>query len=392
MSSRREFLACVFAAGGVVTLGATRAGAPAAPFAASKPLRLLILGGTGNIGPYHVRAAVARGHQVSVFSRGRSAAELPPGVKHLVGDRNGDLKSIRGGDWDAVIDVATFGPRWVRTLGETLRGRVGHYTFISTTSVYDNPVANKITDETSPVLAYHGSTDPYSVTAEGPDYGALKVLCEREAEKQFPGRTLVVRPASIAGPNDTHPYISFWLLRMQRGGEVLAIGDRSTPVQFIDVRDQAKWIVRMAEKRGTGIYNVTGPVPPTDLEGLINAARETAPVSARVTWVTREWLSNQEDNALFNGLLFWEDNKGSLTGISNSRALRQGLTTRSVGVTMADEWRWLRQQPPETAVFLGFRRKPDGSGFERATVPWPVYFAREQALLTAWHSARGKVS
>jgi nucleoside-diphosphate-sugar epimerase len=187
----------------------------AAPSADPTPLRVLILGGTGNIGPYHVRAAVARGHHVSVFSRGRSAAELPSGVEHLVGDRDGDLNSIHGRDWDAVLDIATFGPGWVRTLGEALKGRVGHYTFISTVSVYDNPAANKITDEASRVLAYQGSADPYSVIREGQDYGALKVLCEREAESQFPGAALVIRPGYIAGPGDTHPPLPYWLLRMR---------------------------------------------------------------------------------------------------------------------------------------------------------------------------------
>lgn len=138
----------------------------------------------------------------------------------MVGDRNADLNSIRGRDWDAVLDIATFGPGWVRTLGEALKGHVGHYTFISTVSVYDNPAANKITDETSSVLAYYGSADPYSmITAEGPDYGALKVLCEREAERQFPAHALIVRPGYVAGPGDTHAPLPYWVLRMQRGGD-----------------------------------------------------------------------------------------------------------------------------------------------------------------------------
>jgi 2'-hydroxyisoflavone reductase len=388
MVTRRKFLsqaAAASAASGVLAFSRNVAGAVQA--AGVRPLRILILGGTGNIGPYHVRAAIARGHHVSVFSRGRSAAELPAGVEHLIGDRNNDLTSIRGRDWDGVIDIATYGPGWVRTLGEALQGRVGLYTFISTVSVYDHPAANRITDETSPVLAYHGHADPYSITTEGPDYGALKILCEQEARKQFPGRTLIARPASIAGPGDTHPYIYYWLLRAQRGGEILAVGDPSTPVQFIDVRDLAEWVIRMTERRATGIYNAAGPVPPTDLNGLIEAARATSSPPPTVTWVSASWLSTRKDADLFGGLLFWELNRGALSNISNARALAQGLTTRSAGVTMRDEWQWLQQQPAQTTVFAGFRRKPDG-GFEPLTVPWPTYLGHEKMLLTAWHSQR----
>src|SRR4029077_17529847 len=128
---------------------------------ASKRLRILILGGTGNIGPYHVAAAVSRGHQVSIFSRGRTVTDLPKGVERLIGDRSGDWSAIQGRDWDEVIDIATFGPGWVRSLGEALQGHVAHYTFISTISVYDQPQKNSMTQETSPVLVYKGSADPY---------------------------------------------------------------------------------------------------------------------------------------------------------------------------------------------------------------------------------------
>jgi len=384
MATRREFLVQAAAASGAFALD--HGVATGAPSADPTPLRILILGGTGNIGPYHVRAAVARGHHVSVFSRGRSAAELPTGVERLVGDRNGDLNSIRGRDWDAVLDIATFGPGWVRTLGEALRGHVRHYTFISTVSVYANPAANTITEETSRVLAYHGSADPFSVTTEGQDYGALKVLCERETERQFPGGTLIVRPGYIAGPGDTHAPLRYWLLRMQRGGEVLAAGDPSTPVQFIDVRDLSEWIVRLVERRRTGIYNAVGPVPATDLAHVINAARATAPVPPKVTWVPSSWLSTQKDREVFGGLLFWEFNRGALSGISNARALAQDLTTRTVAVTLTDTLRWLQRQPLQTEIRIGYRPRPGGGGFEPIQLPWPAYLEREKALLSAWHA------
>jgi nucleoside-diphosphate-sugar epimerase len=388
MSTRREFLvkATASSAFAFSLSGHLRAAVPD-----GMPLRFLILGGTGNIGPYHVRAAVERGHHVSVFSRGRSAAEIPAGVEHLLGDRNGDLNSIRGREWDAVLDIATFGPGWVRTLGAALKDHVRHYTFISTVSVYDNATATKVTNETSKVLDYHGNADPYSgVTTEGPDYGALKVLCEREAERQFPARTLILRPGYIAGPGDTHAPLPYWLLRVQRGGEALAAGDPSTPVQFIDVRDLAEWTVRMIEKRRAAIYNAVGPVPATDLAEIIDAARATSPAPPKVTWVPSSWLSTWRDSDLFGGLRFWEFNKGALSGISNARAVSHGLTTRSVNVTLADTWRWLEKQPMQAEIVTGYRPKPDHTGFEQVRVPWSVYLEQEKKLLAAWHEQEGR--
>ena len=176
---------------------------------------------------------------------------------------------------------------------------------------------------------------------------------------------------------------------MQRGGEVLAVGHPSTPVQFIDVRDLAEWIIRMVEKRGTGIYNATGPVPSTNLAQLIDAARATARAPPRVTWVTSSWVSTQKERSIFDGLRFWEFNEGYLTGFSNARALADGLTTRSVRVTMADEWSWLKQQP-QTGAFTGFGRKRDGSGFEPLMVPWPAYLEHEKKVLSAWHAKERK--
>jgi 2'-hydroxyisoflavone reductase len=386
MSSRRRFLAQAAAAGSTLALGATLSDAKESASPSSTRLRVLILGATGNIGPYHVRAAVARGHHVSAFSRGRSAADLPEGVERLVGDRNGDLSSILHRDWDAVLDVATFGPGWVRTLGEALRGRVRHYTFISTISVYDKPEEHQTTTETSRLLSYRGSGDPYSVTSEGPDYGAVKVLCEKEAEKQFPARTLIVRPSYIAGPGDTHEALPYWPLRMEHGGEVLAAGDPATPVQFIDVRDMAEWITRMIEKRATGTYNAVGPATATNMRDLVNAARAAVSSPSEVTWVSTSWLSTQSGKEAFGTLLFWESNKGYLTRMSNSRALSQGLTTRPVGVTLADTLQWCHQHSGLSDVRTGYRRKPDGSGWEPLSMPWSAYLEREKAFLAAWHA------
>lgn len=186
MTSRRRFLQGSLLASGALLQPALQAYGAGRESSASpaRPLRILILGGTGYIGPHHVRAAVARGHHVSVFNRGKADADLPETVERLLGDRNNNLESIRNRDWDAVIDLATFGPRWVRSLGEALKGRVNHYTFISTISVYGVPAPDDVR-EGGPTVANDGQQDPYSLTAPGKYYGALKALCERKPRRNF---------------------------------------------------------------------------------------------------------------------------------------------------------------------------------------------------------------
>ena len=378
MSSRRKFLFSTFAvaaSSGINSLWAQEADK------AVTPLRFLILGGTGTTGRYYVRAALDRGHRVAVFSRGRAHADLPESVESLVGDRNSDLETIKNRDWDAVIDVATYGPKWVRSLGQALEERVRHYTFISTISVYDNPAKNAETNENSPVLTYHGASDPYLITREGDDYGAAKVLCEREAEKQFPSRALVLRPGYIGGPDDTHGILTYWAERAERGGAILAGGDPATPVQYIDVRDLGAWMIRLAEKRVTGTYNVIGPE--IDQEKMINSARSNAQRTSSVTWASMEWLGARRDKALWGTLLFWEINKGSLTRINNRKALADGLIIRPLGTTLADTLTWYKQQPGQNELVTGFRKRDDGPGFVEVHTPWSDYLDHERDAVQA---------
>ena len=383
MLNRRQFVSQVTALGGVLAVwhGRSAAAAEAPP----KRLRLLILGGTGAIGPFHVRAAVARGHRVAVFSRGQMQAELPAGVERLLGDRNGKLEAIASREWDAVLDIATFGPGWVRSLAEAMGRHVHHYTFISTVSVYDNPPLDRVTTEDSPVLAYNGSADPYAVvTHVGEDYGALKVLCEREAEKHFPGRTLVLRPGYIGGPGDSRA-LTYWAVRATRGGEMMAGGDASTPVQYLDVRDLAEWAIRLIEKRVAGIYNAVGPVKPMTLGQLTEAARATFAPREKVTWVPAKWLLSQRDPQLWGTLLFWSQGIGNIMRMSNERAIAQGLTTRPIAVTLKGALDAYR----ETSLITGFRKNTDGTWSQNLS-SWPDYLARERELLAQWRNVSSR--
>jgi 2'-hydroxyisoflavone reductase len=221
---------------------------------AAKSLRILILGGTGFTGPFQVKYALARGHKVTVFNRGKThPGELPEGVEQLIGDRDtGQLDALKGRKWDVVIDIPTTFPKWVHDAAAILKGNVNRYIFISTISVYADDSKPGM-DETAPVAKYTGAnamkeTRDTLIASKFALYGPLKALSEREVEKWFPGKSLIIRPGLIVGPGDESDRFTYWPVRIDRGGEVLTPGDPSDPVQFIDARDLAEWTIRMVEQ------------------------------------------------------------------------------------------------------------------------------------------------
>lgn len=354
---------------------------------ASSALRILILGGTGFIGPHFVRAAVERGHQVSVFNRGKSRADLPREVNRLYGDRSSNLSSIKGNEWDAVIDLATYVPQWVRTLGETLGQRVRHYTLVSSIGVYESPGRNVETHEGSPLVRYQGNLDPYLLSQPGDQYGPLKALCEREAEKQFPGRTLIIRPGCIFGPGGApNDFFTYWPARTDKGGEVLVASDPWMPIQYIDVRDLAEWSVRMIERSATEIYNVIGPAVSTSFAQFIHTSVSFSSARSTPTWVSPSWLAARPNREMAGQLLFWSfeaEGFANYLRMSNRRALANGLTARPISSTLADTFDWFkRQSMGRQAELLSMRQGT------RVPMTWPAYLEYEQATLTAWHEER----
>jgi 2'-hydroxyisoflavone reductase len=378
-TNRRDFIRTAAAAGGLSLLRPGMLDAVAAPVVprADRSLRILILGGTGFIGPHHVAYAVARGHTVSVFNRGRQSTGVPPEVEQLVGDRNGDLRALEGRSWDAVIDLPTTLPKWVRDVGEVLKDRAGHYTFISTLGVNADFSGDTLT-ESGPVQQYRGAEDPFAMTTlSGPLYGQLKAISEQEAERQFPGRTLIVRPGLIVGPGDPTDRFTYWPIRLERGGEVLAPGDPTDPVQLVDARDLAGWVVRNAEQGTTGIYNLTGPAQTLTIAELIGGVRATYGEPMKLTWVPSEFLLEQ-------GVEPWHGASGPLPlwtptpqvrGLMRadiSRALATGLTFRPLAETSRATIDWHHTRPAERKAALQAGMDPQ----------------RERALLDAWHAAR----
>jgi 2'-hydroxyisoflavone reductase len=373
--SRRDFLRTTTASAGALGLGVLPRIAQGLEHAgrAAAPMRILILGGTGFIGPYQVRYAVARGHTVTVFNRGRRQADLPSQVEHLEGDRNGQLDALKGRQWDVVIDNPTTLPKWVRDVGPILKDNAKHYIFISTISVYA-PFGRSGADETSPVLKYTGA-DPFAESKVSNElYGPLKAISEQEAERWFPGHTTVIRPGLIVGPEDPTDRFSYWPVRISRGGEVLAPGDGSDPVQVIDARDLSEWTIRMAEQRAAGVYNATGGAKPYTMRGQLETIRDAVArgTDTKLTWVPTAFLDEQKVQP-WSEMPTWVPNAGDEKGfaeVSVARAVSKGLTFRPLGVTAKDTVDWFRTQPAERQAKLRAGIAPE----------------KESAVLAAWHA------
>jgi 2'-hydroxyisoflavone reductase len=339
----------------------------------AKPMRILILGGTGFIGPYQVRYAVSRGHHVTVFNRGKRQAELPDSVEHLLGDRNDNLQSLKGREWDVVIDNPTTLPKWVRDSASLLKDAARQYVFISTISVYAD-VSHPGMDETSELAKYAGQ-DAFAEKEITPTlYGPLKALSEREAEKWFPGRTTIIRPGLIVGPGDMTDRFTYWPVRIDRGGEVLAPGKPSDPVQFIDARDLGEWSIRVVEQGALGVYNATGPRSPLSMAEMLYGIRAVTSGSneIRFTWADAKFLDEQKVRA-WSDMPVWVSDSPEDAGFSRvsiARAVAKGLTFRPLADTARDTLAWFKTLPAE-------RRSKMLAGLTEE---------REKAVLAVWHA------
>jgi 2'-hydroxyisoflavone reductase len=352
-TSRRDFIKLSAATAGAFALNATSTTLFAEK--SVKPLRILILGGTGFTGPYQVRYALSRGHKATIFNRGKThPGELPSEVEQLIGDRNGKLDALKGRQWDVVIDNPTTLPAWIRDAAQILKGNVERYVFISTISVYREPKTGP--DETAPTEKYEGA-NPYKETLEAmkaggyKTYGPLKALSEREAEKWFPGKTLIIRPGLIVGPRDETDRFTYWPIRIDRGGEVLAPGSAEDPVQFIDARDLAEWTIRMVENGETGIYNATGPAKPLGTSRMLDEIKVALNSNATFTWVVEDFLTRQKVEP-WSDMPVWTGKDGGLARAKIDRAVSKGLTFRPLGETAGDTLAWFKLQPPERQAKL----------------------------------------
>lgn len=328
-------------------------------------MRVLILGGTLFLGRHLVESALRRGDEVTIFNRGQRNPGLFPEVTRLIGDRDGNLNALKGGNWDAVIDTCGYVPRIVSDSARLLADSVGHYTFISSISVYANQ--GRRNREDSPVGTL---TDETVEQVTGEAYGPLKALCEQAAERAMDGRVLNIRPGLIVGPHDPSDRFTYWPARVARGGEVLAPGAPTLPVQIIDARDLADWALSMAEARQTGVYNATAPVQPYHFDDVLEACRQESGGDARFTWVEDAFLLERQVGPWME-LPLWLPSGSDHSGMMDAdtaKAAAAGLRQRPLAETVRDTLAWDRTRPADLERRAGM--KPE----------------REAELLAAWHS------
>jgi len=335
-------------------------------------VNLLILGGTRFLGRHLAEQALARGHRVTLLHRGRSGPGLFPQAEHRIADRDGDLSALDAGTWDAAIDTSAYVPRQVRKMAERLVGRVGQYQLVSSISVYTTFDAPGL-DENASVQTLD---DPATEAVTGETYGGLKALCEAAAQQGFGTRCLVSRPGLLVGPHDPTGRFTWWLQRLARAGEVLAPGDPEAPVQFIDARDAAAWMLLQAERGSAGTFNLTGPAEPLTMGGLLEAARRLLAPQARLRWLDEAFLLAQ-GVAPWTELPLWlPQGQWGLDQVSIARALASGLTCRPLAATLADTAAWaVEAARSDAAGTVGGPPRP-AVGLEAG---------REAALLAAWH-------
>jgi 2'-hydroxyisoflavone reductase len=334
-------------------------------------MKLLILGGSVFLGYHTVHSAVRAGHEVTIFTRGRTSADgLPEGIERLQGDRDGNLGVLEGRRWDAVIDTSGYVPRVVRDSVRLLANAADHYTFISSMSVYsglDQPGVH----EESPVLQLE---DPTSENV-ALHYGALKALCEKEVMTAMPGRSLIIRPGLIVGPRDPSDRFTYWPSRLRRGGTILAPGKPDAQVQFIDARDLADWMIRMTESGSTGIYNASGPEHHMTMDGFLEYGRTVLNPLSELEWVEQSFLLQNEVGSWIE-MPLWIPGEGETADVAYllaadiRKALAEGLTFRPLRDTLRDTAAWDAVRPQDLTRRAGMAE------------------AREAELLQKWKEER----
>ena len=345
MQNRREFIGR-----GLAAFGAATALNPATLFAAQAPKKIFILGGTGFVGPHQVRYALQRGHQVTIFNRGRSAPGMfGKDVEELAGDRANDLSALKGRRWDAVIDESaslSSAPEWVRLSADLLKDSTDQYLFISTRSVYLNTSRVPMTAD-APVL-----TRENAPIAEGRPltYGHAKAYAEKEAQALMPGRVTVVRPGLVIGPDDDTDRFTYWPVRIARGGEVLVPGDGSDHVQIIDVRDLVEFCVKLVEDRTYGVFNAVGPHMGQPFREFVERIHRGVGATGTYTWVDADFLRANGAAPYGRELPVFQVMRGATAGFARfdlTPEIKAGLKWRPMEVTARETLAWFRAQSAE---------------------------------------------
>ena len=360
MPTRRHFLGASLAA-------AIALGLPGRLVAqAAQPLKILVMGGTGFLGPHFVEAARARGHVLTLFNRGKTNPGLFQDIEQLHGDRKLDLSALEGRTWDAVLDTSAYLPGDVTRSATLLAKAVQQYLIVSTVSVYaetDKPDA----DEDARLIVLPDPT-VQQVTAE--TYGGLKALSEQAAQAAMPGKVTVVRPGLIVGPGDNSDRFTYWPARVARGGEVLAPDSPEAPTQFIDARDLAAFMLHLIETRTFGVFNADAKPGALTMGALVAACQRAADNDSTAEWVPAAFLEQQKVSP-WADMPCWIPATGENAGFgrtSVARAEKAGLSWRPLDETVRDTLAWWQGLPAKR------RAKPKAG----------ISPEREAAVLAAW--------
>jgi 2'-hydroxyisoflavone reductase len=337
--------------------------------------------------------ALARGHRVTLFNRGVTRPGLFKGkvAEELIGDLNNDTSALKDKKFDVVIDNPTTLPVWVKNAAQYLRGNTKHYIFISTTSVYRDQSEIGI-NENSPTVPMPAGLDPYqpdqrnaaqlAASSNPSNYGAFKARSEVEVQNQYPGINTIIRPCLIVGPLDRTDRFTYWPARIDKGGEVLAPDKPDDPCQFIDSRDLAEWMIRMAEMREFGTYNAIGPEKPLTIAEMLYGVKAVTTAGAQFTWVPWEFLQAQGIRP-WSQMTVWQPPYGRTAGYqrrSAAKALANGLTFRPLAVTAKDTLDWHKTRPAEEQAAT-LEGKINGLSMKR-----------EAEVLAAWKAELAKGS
>jgi len=345
LSSRRSFLGSLAAAGAA----APWLSAAASELPKHEPTRakkILVLGGTAFLGPHFVRLAQAAGHTVTLFNRGKTNPELFKDLEQLRGDREkGELDALKGRTFDAIVDTSGYVPAHVEATAKLFADTAAHYQFISTISVYGAFGDRPDTIDEATEVATVGDDDVAKVSTIRQSmsfYGPLKARCEAAAAAAMPGRVCTIRPGLIVGPGDTSDRFTWWPVRIDRGGEVLAPGDRDGHVQFLDVRDLAAWMLHCLEQNVTGVHNATGFAGRTSMQEVLGACKCATSTPVELVWVSEEFLAAEKVQPYMQ-MPLWIPRDGRSV-VDCKKAIAAGLRFRPIADTVRDTLHWAKTE------------------------------------------------
>lgn len=315
-------------------------------------MNILLIGGTRFVGRHLTEAALASGHQITLFHRGQTNPGLFPQAEEIFGDRETDLDKLSGRRWDAVIDTSGYLPRLVKLSAQELKDSVSQYVFISSCSVYADFETIGI-DEDYPV----GTLEDESVEEiTGETYGPLKALCEKAVQETYPTGALILRPGLIVGPYDHTDRFTYWPVRVARGGDILAPPGPDEPAQFIHARGLADFALKCMQEKRTGVFNVVGPEQPTSFGELLETCKQASDSDAKFVWAPTDFLT-EHNVAPWSDLPLWvpESEGRGFSRVSNARARAAGLKFKPTEEIVRETLEWALSRPPDYELRAGLK-------------------------------------